>query len=223
MKKILVMTTLGFSITWLMLRTVFWSTVSFGYQGFLYVIQAVILAELDGLNDPNRYGETPLINDNPSKPNPSYFEHVDYVINKAKSFGMYIALLPTWGDKVFKNSWGTGPEVFSKENSRTFGEWIGNRYKDKENIIWVIGGDRNPRDGTDDIAIWNEMAKGIVEAAGGYENTLMTFHPQPGEAGGSSRWFHEQPWLDFNMHQTEHCANQPTYRLIKNDYYLPPV
>ena len=191
-------------------------------QGF-NVIQAVILAELDGLNDPNRYGETPLINNNPSKPNPSYFEHVDYVINKAKSFGMYIALLPTWGDKVFKNSWGIGPEVFSKENSRTYGEWIGNRYKDKENIIWVIGGDRNPRDGTDDIAIWNEMAKGIVEAAGGYENTLMTFHPQPGEAGGSSRWFHEQPWLDFNMHQTGHCANHPTYRLIKNDYYLPTV
>src|SRR5680860_370285 len=48
-------------------------------QGF-NVIQAVALAELDGLNSPNAYGETPLINNNPLTPNPKYFEQVDYVI-----------------------------------------------------------------------------------------------------------------------------------------------
>lgn len=109
------------------------------------------------------------------------------------------------------------------ENARAFGTWIGNRYKDKDNIIWVVGGDRNPRAGTTDVAIWNEMAEGIAQAAGGYENTLMTYHPQPNKEGGSSVWFHEAPWLDFNMHQTGHCANQPTYDLIKNDYELQPV
>ncbi len=191
-------------------------------QGF-NVIQAVTLAELDGLNDPNRYGETPLIDNDPTTPNPTYFEHVDYVIDKADSLGMYIALLPTWGDKLYRNSWGTGPEVFHMENSRLFGKWIGNRYKDKENIIWVIGGDRNPRDESDDVAIWNEMAEGIAEAAGGYKNTLMTYHPQPSKDGGSSQWFHKEAWLDFNMHQTGHCANQPTYRLIKKDYELKTV
>ncbi|CAN0601785.1 unnamed protein product, partial [Ectocarpus sp. 12 AP-2014] len=66
-------------------------------------------------------------------------------------------------------------------------------------------------------------AEGIAEAAGGYENTLMTYHPQPDKAGGSARWFHEEPWLDFNMHQTGHCANQPTYQLIKKDYDLKLV
>lgn len=188
-------------------------------QGF-NVIQAVALAELYGLNDANRYGEVPLINNDPATPNSAYFEHVDYVIDKAESLGMYIALLPTWGDKVFKNSWGVGPEVFNSENSRTFGKWIGNRYKNKNNIIWVIGGDRNPRDGTDDVMIWNEMAEGIALAVGGYENTLMTYHPQPDKKGGSSQWFHQEPWLDFNMHQTGHCANQPTYQLITSDYEL---
>ncbi|SDE80489.1 Putative collagen-binding domain of a collagenase [Pricia antarctica] len=191
-------------------------------QGF-NVIQAVALAELNGLNEPNRYGQVPLIDNNPAKPNSEYFRHIDYVIDKAESLGMYIALLPTWGDKVFKNSWGTGPEVFTMKNSKTFGKWIGSRYKDKDNIIWVIGGDRNPRNGTDDVAIWNEMAEGIAEAAGGYKYTLMTFHPQPDKNGGSSQWFHEQPWLDFNMHQTGHCANQPTYQLIKSDYELKIV
>lgn len=191
-------------------------------QGF-NVVQAVALAELDGLEEPNRYGETPLIRNDPKTPNPAYFQHVDYAIDRAERLRMYIALLPTWGDKVFKNSWGTGPEVFNLKNSRVFGRWIGNRYKDKKNIIWVIGGDRNPREGTDDAAVWNEMAEGIAEAVGGYGNTLMTFHPQPDSKGGSSQWFHKEPWLDFNMHQTGHCANQPTHNLISNDYGLRPI
>ena len=191
-------------------------------QGF-NVIQAVALAELDGLNQPNRYGEALLIGNNPTTPNAAYFEHVDYVIDKAESLGIYIALLPTSGDKLFKNSWGIGPEVFDMKKSRIFGKWIGNRYKEKKNIIWFIGGDRNPRAGMEDVSVWNAMAEGIAESAGGYENTLMTFHPQPDKDGGSAQWFHDEPWLDFNMHQTGHCANQPTYQLIKNDYELKTI
>jgi hypothetical protein len=54
-------------------------------QGFT-VIQAVVLTELDGLHTPNVYGETPLINDDPSQPNEKYFEHVDYVIDRAEKY-----------------------------------------------------------------------------------------------------------------------------------------
>ncbi|MGB3588574.1 MAG: glycoside hydrolase family 140 protein [Tunicatimonas sp.] len=192
-------------------------------QGF-NVVQAVALAEIDGLNTPNPYGDKPLLNNDPTKPNDAYFEHVDYVINKANELGIYIALLPTWGDKVNTESWGVGPVVFNPENARVFGEWMGNRYKDYDNIVWVIGGDRNPREDSDDIAIWNNMAEGIAAAAGGYENTLMTFHPQPTEEGegGSSTWFHNEEWLDFNMHQTGHCANKGTYQHIEHDYALSP-
>ncbi len=190
-------------------------------QGF-NVIQAVALAEIDGLNTPNPYGEIPLTNNNPNTPNPRYFEHVDHIIKKADSLGMYIALLPTWGDKLFKNNWGVGPEVFTPENAKTFGEWIGTRYKNYDNIIWIIGGDRNPRDGSTDKEVWNQMAESIAKAAGGYEATLMSFHPQPKENGGSSTWFHDQPWLDFNMHQTGHCANQGTYQKIAHDYQRTP-
>jgi hypothetical protein len=191
-------------------------------QGF-NVIQAVALAELDGLNTPNAYGEMPLYNNNPETPNPAYFEQVDFIIKKADSLGLYIALLPTWGDKVYKESWGLGPEVFTPQNAKIFGNWIGNRYRDYDNIIWILGGDRNPRKGTEDAEIWNLMAEGIAEAAGGYDQTLMSFHPQPHENGGSSTWFHDQKWLDFNMHQTGHCANQGTYRHIGYDYNLLPT
>src|SRR5690606_2833099 len=80
-------------------------------KGFT-VIQAVALAELEGLNDPNALGEKPLHDNDPARPNEAYFKHVDYIINKANKLGMYIGLLPTWGDK-FNKSWGVGPEVFT--------------------------------------------------------------------------------------------------------------
>ncbi|MCB0629588.1 MAG: glycoside hydrolase family 140 protein [Saprospiraceae bacterium] len=191
-------------------------------QGF-NVIQAVALAEVDGLHTPNAYGERPLKDDDPTQPNPKYFEHVDYIVDRAAELGMYIALLPTWGDKLFTNRWGVGPEVFNPENARTYGKWIGTRYKDRENIIWVLGGDRNPRPETDDVTVWREMANGIAEGCGGQDKALMTLHPQPASPGGSSNWFHQDEWLDFNMHQTGHCANKPTYELIGHDYNLSPV
>ncbi|WKN41719.1 glycoside hydrolase family 140 protein [Tunicatimonas pelagia] len=193
-------------------------------QGF-NVVQAVALAEIDGLNTPNPYGNKPLLNNDPNKPNDAYFEHVDFIISKADELGIYIALLPTWGDKVNTKSWGVGPVVFNPDNARAFGEWMGDRYQDYDNIVWVIGGDRNPRENSDDVAIWNSMAEGIAATAGGYDNTLMTFHPQPTEEGegGSSTWFHNEEWLDFNMHQTGHCANKGTYKHIEHDYALSPT
>jgi hypothetical protein len=191
-------------------------------QGF-NVVQAVALAEIDGLRDPNPYGHVPLEGLDPAKPVEAYFEHVDFVIQEAAKRGIYIALLPTWGDKVFKNSWGEGPEVFTEENAYLYGKWLGTRYRMHTNIIWVIGGDRNPRENTADAEIWNQLARGVEEGSGGKDRALMTFHPQPAKPGGSSNWFHHADWLDFNMHQTGHCPNQATYRIIAHDYGLMPA
>src|SRR5690554_3727011 len=110
-------------------------------KGFT-VIQAVVLAEIDGLNTPNAEGEVPLIKNDPTKINEAYFKHVDWVIKKAEEKGMYIGLLPTWGDK-WNIKWGVGPVVFTPENASAFGEILGKRYKTSKNIIWILGGDRN--------------------------------------------------------------------------------
>lgn len=185
-------------------------------KGFT-VIQAVALAELDGLNSPNAEGNKPLIDNDPLKPNEAYFAHVDWVIKKAAEKGIYIGLLPTWGDKVDKR-WGVGPIIFNKENAFKYGEWIGNRYKNYQNIIWINGGDRDG--GGDNFPVWNAIAEGIKSVD---KNHLMTFHPW-GERS-SSEWFHQSSWLDFNMCQTGH--GQRSYsiykRIIVRDYNLNPV
>jgi hypothetical protein len=103
-------------------------------QGFT-VIQAVILTELDGLHTPNVYGETPLINDDPTQPNERYFEPVDYIIDRAEKYHLNIAVLPTWGDKLYKNTWGAGPEIFNDNNAAIFAAWLARWYKSRTNII----------------------------------------------------------------------------------------
>jgi hypothetical protein len=187
-------------------------------QGFT-VIQAVALAEFDGLVDPNPYGNLPLVNNDPGRPVEAYFQHIDYIIDKAASYNLTIGLLPTWGDKVFKNTWGKGPEIFNRRNAKDYGKWIGNRYKNKDNIIWIVGGDRNPRD-SNDVNIWRAMALGIMEATN--NKAMISFHPQPCELG-SATWFHKDDWLSFNMFQNGHCRDNNVYDKIQAAYQLQPV
>ncbi|MEW6304035.1 MAG: glycoside hydrolase family 140 protein [Verrucomicrobiota bacterium] len=185
-------------------------------KGFT-VIQAVVLAEFDGLTAPNAYGFLPLKGNDPAKPNEDYFKHVDYIVNKAEEQGMYVGMLPTWGDKWNKR-WGAGPEIFSPDNARAYGEWLGQRYKDKA-VIWILGGDRSPEK-PEHLAIIRAMAEGLRKGDGG--SHLMTFHPQGGH--NSAKWFHQDSWLDFNMFQSGHGAvNIPNYEKTFANHQLAPA
>ncbi len=191
-------------------------------KGFT-VIQAVALAELDGLNTPNRYGHRPLVDNDPKRPdvkdgpNNDYWDHVDYIVNKANALGLYVGFLPTWGDK-WNKKWGVGPEVFTPENAEAYGEWLGRRYRDKA-LIWILGGDR-PIENEEHRAIIVAMARGLSTGDGGVH--LRTFHPMGGYS--SSEWFHSDDWLDFNMRQNGHgAAFNSGYAATIDDYYRAPI
>ncbi|NPA36713.1 MAG: DUF4038 domain-containing protein [Chlorobi bacterium] len=183
------------------------------------VILAVVLAELDGLNTPNAEGEKPFLDNNYSKPNEKYFEHVDWVLQKADELGMYIALLPTWGDK-WNLQWGVGPVIFdTPEKAGTFHKWLAKRYVNQPNIIWILGGDRVPENKLQ-AEIVQAMADGIV--AGDKGKHLISYHPWGGTC--SSQWFQNENWLDFNMAQTGHSyKNNPVYKMMLENYCLKPT
>lgn len=195
-------------------------------QGF-NVLQAVALAEMNGLKHPNRHGDLPLIDLDPTKlaitegnrsdneEEYDYWDHVDYALETAKKYNVFIGLLPTWGDKV-AHLWGDGPIVFDENNARIYGINIAKRLAKHPNIIWIIGGDRaatykNKDKFYDDRPIWRAMAEGLKEGDkfSGVPERLMTYHPMGGKGSRTSLDIHQETWLDMNAFQSGHGSKDP--------------
>lgn len=173
------------------------------------VIQTVVLAELDGLNTPNAYGEKPLVGNDPTRLNDKYFQHVDYVLKKADKLGLYIGLLPTWGDK-FNRKWGTGPEIFTPENAKAYGKLLAQRYMKYNNLVWILGGDRALESETH-YAVIRAMAQGIREVD---DKHLITYHPVGAKL--ATDFLKDDPWLDLDMYQSGHSRTAREYSYVIN-------
>jgi hypothetical protein len=180
------------------------------------VIQAVAIAELDGLTQPNAYGHLPLVDLDAARPDSDYWDHVDYVVRKANELGLFIGFLPTWG-RYWHDKVDDGKPLFTAANAEAYGRWLGKRYRDS-GIIWILGGDRAPEDEEQKDVI-RAMAHGLRRGDGGMH--LITFHP-PGGAG-SAQWFHGEDWIDFNMRQNGHQAEfTGRYDKTREDYDRTP-
>ena len=120
-------------------------------QGFNSIIVNLIEHKFRGPVD--RYGEGPFTTPGDfSTPNEKYFEHADWVIKKAEEKGFQVLLAPIylgyigtdegWIEEALKN----GPE-----KCRAWGRYVGKRYRDFDNLVWMIGGDRNPGKAREDV------------------------------------------------------------------------
>ena len=211
-------------------------------QGFT-IIQTVVLSEFDGLNRPNEFGDRPLFENDPSRPNPSYFKRVAEIVDEASSRGLYVALVPVWGDKLTA-PWGAGPRIFTRENlpaARGFARFLGSLMRDRSNVVWLLGGDRPARiagmrneylskmaksagfpPDQDWTPIWRELAGGLKEGLG--RDPVVIFHPQGGE-DSSSVYLHQEPWLSVNGMQSGHGGGHdvPVWGWIARDYALNPA
>jgi hypothetical protein len=187
------------------------------------------LEDVDGPNTANAYGRRPFLNNDPSRPDLSpgaspanaaeydYWDHLDFVVAEANARGIYVGLLPTWGDRVND----AAKRTFTTQNARAYGAFIGARYRTAQNIIWVLGGDRPVVDkGVSYLGVWQEMAAGIREGAGG--DPVITYHPA--HFGSSGQWLHDQPWLTFNMFQSGHSKRDlPVWEMIATDWARSPA
>lgn len=208
-------------------------------QGYT-IIQTVVLAEMDGIKTPTPEGFTPFVDADPTKPNPLYFDKVEKIIARANELGLYVALLPTWADKMTA-PWGEGPRIFTTQNTglaRAYGAYLGQRLKGYNNIVWMLGGDRpghigvDSNDylkksaeqagfsvGTDWRPIWNEMAEGIKS---GYGNSALFGYHTNGGPEGTTVEFKDTPWLGFNGRQSGHGGGHdvPIWESIQADFLL---
>lgn len=127
-----------------------------------------------------------LLND---KTDYGYWDHMDYIIDTAARRGIYIGMVCIWGGLVKSGQ-------MDVVQAKTYGKFLADRYKDKPNIVWIIGGDCR---GDVKPEVWETLATTIKANDPGH---LMTFHPFGRTS--SAYWWHEAPWLDFNMFQSGH-------------------
>ena len=188
-------------------------------KGFT-VIQTVLL---HGADEKNADGIPALVNGDPARPNAdqehNYWDHVDWVVERAAEKQMFLALLPTWGSVVKAGQLHAGNVV-------QYATFLARRYKDKPNIVWVAGGDvRGDQNGD----VWKLLGRTLKEQDPGH---LVTFHPFGRTQ--SSMWFHNEPWLDFNMFQSGHQRydqdtasplrfGEDNWRYVRDDYAKEPT
>lgn len=145
----------------------------------------------------------------PEHPNGAYFENVDYLLSAAEKLGLVLALLPTWGFYVVE------AQTFNTQNAFSYGLWLGERYRDRPNLVWVNGGDRIPT-GHEDV--FRALAFGLRQGDEGAH--LITYHPCGWRH--SSQFFHTDDWLDFNMIETW-TEWVRVYEAVRSDYGLVPA
>jgi hypothetical protein len=194
------------------------------------VIQAVALAELDGLTAPNRQGHLPLVDKDPARPDVrpgpanDYWDFVDELIGEAERLGLYVGLLPTWGSYVTTSAFdGQVNGIFTVTNAEAYGRFIGERFRHRPNLIWIIGGDKAPST-PEAVAIWRALARGIAIGVAGREDygaVLMTYHTSgPGHV---SDYLHDEPWLDFTSAQSSHGDLVESWRFIEKHWNRQPI
>lgn len=179
------------------------------------VIQCVVVAERK-----NRHGDLPFTSFNPLVPNEKYFKVIDWSIKQAAQRDLYIAFLPTWGHSVAPLWDESNKAIFNISNAYAYGYFLGKRYKNTYNLVWVLGGDRPAFSDTADWRpIYRNMLKGMRDVG---SKALATYHPA-GESSSTDFWQKENT-LDFNMLQSGHRKQDlPTWEWINRDYNLSPA
>jgi hypothetical protein len=158
-------------------------------RGFTAILVQSFSKEVTPL--PNAYGDIPFDkSENILKPNEAYWRQVDFVIEQAARRGLAVAMAPLWirwgGDD--KQGW---RNHLTDDNARPYGEFVGRRYARHENLLWILGGDANPKEKTAAIRL---IAQGIKAHA---PKQLIMVHNAPEHP--SAKFFGDDDWLDINM------------------------
>lgn len=152
------------------------------------VIQATLIHEWP---QSNREGEKALTEDDFARPDErsGYWQQAFRMIERAEELGLYMALLPAWGDIVHRG-------YLNEENCDIYLDFLLTHLRDRKNIIWLVGGDIR---GDADRPVFERIGRKLKKAGGG---ALVGFHPFGRTS--SSLWFQTADWLDFNMFQSGH-------------------
>lgn len=138
------------------------------------------------------YGSAPFDGADFTNEDEAYWSRVDRTIGLAASYGITVTADPAFVGYGCSGGYCTSYRNSSLDAMTAYGRWLGSRYRNFPNVIWLIGGDADPSD-SDVQSKLSALATAIKAADG---NHLMTTESYP--ATSSVDVWNGAAWLDLD-------------------------
>ncbi len=162
-----------------------------------------------------RAGEHPFTDPQDlSTPNDKYFDYADWVLRRAAELGMLVFLAPMYlgyRHPADDDGWYHEAHLGGMNKCWKYGRYLGKRYAGFNNIVWMMGGDRNPDGVVDEV---NSLMTGIKEFD---KHALFAAHAHPEETTADKYGW--GGWLDLNSTYTYMIV----HKKLLADYNRRPV
>jgi hypothetical protein len=185
-------------------------------QGFNTILANVIEHKFASNAPNNDNNEAPFTGTKFITPNENYFAHLDFVVNESANRGIVLFLFPIYiGYDCSDEGWCAEIQNASESNMTYWGQYLGNRYNNYTNIIWVVDGDANSAT----YGLQNKT-RAFVNGLRTYDtHSLISAHSKRGESS-LDVWTNES-WLTLNGVYTTNNAS--AYTDSKRGYQRSPA
>ena len=143
-----------------------------------------------------------------SMPNEAYFARADQILRLAAQYGLLVIL-----DPIETGSWLSVLEANDLTKARAYGQYLGRRYADFDNILWMHGNDFLSWPFPDPDALVQEVARGIQDFDSRHLHTVELDYPVSSSLNDPT-W---APLIQVNAAYTY----APTYEQVLLDYNRP--
>lgn len=162
-------------------------------------------------NAPNNiYNQPPFLTPGDfSTPNPVYFHYADRIIQLAADKGFLVLLAPAYlGYLGGGQGWYGDMLANGAAKMYEYGRYIGRRYRNFKNIMWVHGGDFSPPN--------KDVVTAVADGIRVFDSrSLNTAHC--GQGFSALDWWRGSPWLQVNTSYTYDAV----YLDAKRQYLQP--
>ncbi len=162
----------------------------------------------------NYYGDEPFTQyTDLSTPSDPYFDHAYWVVKEAEKMGLVIAITAVWKGCCGED-WAQPLTENGPKKASVFGDYLGRKFHDLQNVMWILGGDNDPGCHLDH---YREMAVNIEKHS---PHQIQTFHAASSHSSSDVLPYSSQGWLDFSMTYTYYAGKDVWLTLLERGEML---
>ena len=179
-------------------------------QGF-NVLQTMALHLETNVN-----GDKPFEDNDFTKPNMAYFEHILKGIRLAEQKGLLVGLVPVWKG-CCNTDWSDIILQNGTKKCREYGQFLGKYFASCKNLFWIHGGDNDP---AEHINHYRQIAFGIREYM---PDVMQTYHASTGHTSSDVVNYRDNSWLNFIWTYTYYANKHNVWMYLGGFGELPEV